>query len=42
MEGEQRVSELDDFTSHNTVRLGVPEVKNVLLKLDFIQERLHA
>ena len=42
VEGEQRVSELDDFTSHNTVRLGVPEVKNVLLKLDFIQERLHA
>ena len=42
VEGEQRVSELDDFTSHNTARLGVPEVKDLLLKLDFIQERLHA
>lgn len=42
VEGEQRVSELDDFTSHNTARLGVPEVKKVLQQLDYIQERLDA
>ncbi|MEI7612317.1 MAG: nucleoside-diphosphate sugar epimerase/dehydratase [Betaproteobacteria bacterium] len=41
-EGEESISNLDDYTSHNTVRLDVSQVKELLLKLDFIQEELHA
>ncbi|RHX86330.1 nucleoside-diphosphate sugar epimerase/dehydratase [Leptospira stimsonii] len=42
IEGEQKVSEFDDYTSHNTKRLNVPEIKDLLLKLDYIQETLNA
>ena len=42
VEGEQRVSELEDYTSHNTERLSVEQVKALLLKLDFIREALRA
>jgi UDP-glucose 4-epimerase len=42
VEGEQRVSELDDYTSQNTHRLDVPGIKELLLKLDWIQEQLSA
>lgn len=41
-EGEERISSLDDYTSHNTTRLSVEGVKNLLLKLDFIKEELNA
>jgi UDP-N-acetylglucosamine 4,6-dehydratase/5-epimerase len=41
-EGEERISVLEDYTSHNTVRLNVEQVKTLLLKLDYIQEELHA
>ena len=40
-DGEERISVLDDYTSHNTVRLSVEQVKSLLLKLDYIQEELH-
>ena len=39
-DGQEKISTLDDYTSHNTQRLTVPEVKNLLLKLDFIQQHL--
>lgn len=42
VEGELHISELDDYTSHNTERLSVQGVKDVLLKLDYIQEQLNA
>lgn len=42
VEGEQRISELDDYTSHNTERLDVAGVKNVLRPLDYIREVLGA
>lgn len=42
VEGEQNISDLDDYTSHNTERLDVPQIKSVLLKLDYIQEMLGA
>lgn len=42
VEGEQRVSELDDYTSQNTRRLDVPAIKELLLKLDWIREQLSA
>lgn len=42
VEGEVIIASLDDYTSHNTERLGVEDVKKLLLKLDFIQEQLNA
>lgn len=39
VEGEERISELDDYTSHNTERLDVEAVKRLLLKLDCVKER---
>lgn len=41
-EGEEKISHLDDYTSHNTHRLSVEEVKQLLLKLDYIKEELNA
>lgn len=41
-EGEEKISELDDYTSHNTERLDVEGIKALLLKLDYIQEELDA
>ena len=41
-DGEERISVQDDYTSHNTQQLNVLEVKNLLQKLSFIQEQLHA
>lgn len=42
IEGEVEIALLDDYTSHNTQRLDVDGVRQLLLKLDFIQEQLHA
>ncbi len=42
VEGEERLSSIDDYTSHNTVRLDLNSVKQLLLKLDFIQEAFDA
>jgi len=41
-EGEEEISFLDDYTSHNTNRLNVVQIKALLLKLDYIQEELNA
>lgn len=40
-EGEEKIASFDDYTSHNTRRLNVAQIKELLLKLDFIQEELH-
>jgi len=40
VEGEVRVSELDDYTSENTRQLDVAGIKDLLLKLDFIRAEL--
>jgi UDP-N-acetylglucosamine 4,6-dehydratase/5-epimerase len=42
VEGEIAISNFDDYTSHNTVRLGIPEVTELLLGLDLIQRELNA
>jgi UDP-N-acetylglucosamine 4,6-dehydratase len=42
VEGETHISEVEDYTSHNTERLNVEGVKSLLLKLDYIQETLNA
>jgi UDP-N-acetylglucosamine 4,6-dehydratase len=41
-EGEEKISQLEDYTSHNTTLLNVEQVKALLLKLDYIQEELNA
>ncbi|MDO9050002.1 MAG: nucleoside-diphosphate sugar epimerase/dehydratase [Methylotenera sp.] len=41
-EGEESISHQEDYTSHNTHRLNVEQVKALLLKLDYIQEALNA
>jgi UDP-glucose 4-epimerase len=41
-EGEEEISNLDDYTSHNTKQLNVEQVKSLLLKLDYIREELNA
>ena len=41
-EGEEEISHLNDYTSHSTTRLSVPQVKELLLKLDYIKEELDA
>lgn len=41
-EGETTISELEDYTSHNTHRLNVEQIKALLLKLDYIKEELNA
>jgi len=41
-EGEEKLSTIDDYTSHNTERLNVEQVKKLLLKLEYIQEELNA
>ena len=41
-EGDEEISHLEDFTSHNTKQLSVKQVKSLLLKLDYIKEELNA
>lgn len=41
-EGSEALSQLEDYTSHNTHRLTVREVKDLLLTLDYIQDALNA
>ena len=42
VEGEAKISEVGDYTSHNTQRLDVGGIKELLLKLDYIQGMLDA
>jgi UDP-N-acetylglucosamine 4,6-dehydratase len=41
-DGEEKISHLEDYTSHNTQQLDVDQIKILLKKLDFIQEQLNA
>jgi UDP-glucose 4-epimerase len=40
VEGEQSVTVAQDYTSHNTRRLSIPEVKTTLMKLKVIEEAI--
>jgi len=42
VDGEASVSSTDDYTSHNTVRLDVPRIKELLMKLPLIRDFLDA
>ena len=39
-DGEESISQLDDYTSHNTERLNTEQVKELLLNLDYIKEEV--
>ncbi|UNC93622.1 polysaccharide biosynthesis protein [Candidatus Contubernalis alkaliaceticus] len=40
IEGKEQLSSQEDYTSHNTRRLTIPEIKEILLSLEFIQREL--
>jgi UDP-glucose 4-epimerase len=40
IEGESQISEMEEYTSHNTSRLNIEETKQLLMRLDFIKEDL--
>lgn len=42
VEGHPEIVDLDDYTSHNTERLDIEQVKELLLKLPFIKEQFDA
>lgn len=42
VEGELTIAKLEDYTSHNTHRLDVPAVKQVLMTLDMVREAVRA
>ena len=42
IQGEPEISMIDDYTSHNTHRLDVAQVKDVLMQLDIVQEAVNA
>lgn len=39
-DGEEEISNLSDYTSHNTDRLKIDQIKEVLLKLDYVKQSL--
>lgn len=41
-EGEEQISNFEDYTSHNAERLTVEGVKSLLLKLDYVKDELSA
>jgi len=40
-EGEEKITGFEDYTSHNTKQLNVSQIKELLLKLDFIRDEMH-
>lgn len=42
VEGETKISEVEDYTSHNTRRLNVEQVKELLLTIDVVRDALDA
>lgn len=38
--GEKNIAQTEDYNSHNTNRLNVKSIKNLLMKLNFVQEKL--
>lgn len=40
-EGEEKIAEVEDYNSHNTRRLNVGEIKELLLKLDYVRQELN-
>lgn len=42
VEGKTEISTFDDYTSHNTRRLSVVQVKDILMSLDIMRRAVHA
>jgi UDP-glucose 4-epimerase len=42
VDGEPGLANIEDYTSHNTRRLTVPEVKETLMRLELIRNAVHA
>lgn len=42
VEGQPDVATIDDYTSHNTQRLDVPQVKELLMRLPMVREAVNA
>ena len=42
VDGETDISDAEDYTSHNTHRLDILQIKDLLKKLDYIQGQLNA
>jgi UDP-N-acetylglucosamine 4,6-dehydratase len=40
IEGESQISQIEEYNSHNTVRLSIEETKQLLLRLDFLKEEV--
>jgi UDP-glucose 4-epimerase len=40
VDGEQKISYGEDYNSHNTKRLNIQEIKELLLKLEYVQQEL--
>jgi len=40
VEGEEKISQFEDYDSHNTLRLSIEEMQELLLRLDMIKEDL--
>ena len=40
LEGQQEIAKIEDYHSHNTRRLDVEGIKELLLKLDIVKENL--
>jgi UDP-N-acetylglucosamine 4,6-dehydratase len=40
LEGQPNANDIDDYTSHNTKRLAVKEIKKLLLTLDYVKKEL--
>jgi UDP-glucose 4-epimerase len=40
VEGDEEISKIEDYHSHNTARLDVEGMKELLLKLRFVREDL--
>jgi UDP-N-acetylglucosamine 4,6-dehydratase len=41
-EGEEKISHQEDYTSHNTERLNVEQVKNLLSKINYLEDESYA
>ncbi len=41
-EGAEQVSQMEDYNSHNTQRLTIPEIKEKLLSLEYIRQELNS
>lgn len=42
VEGQPEITQLEDYTSHNTRRLTVPEIEEIVARLDLVQESIRA